>query len=202
MSIFTIPADIGALIFDCDGTLADSMPLHDEAWQRAMAELGGAFPAAESREFAGVPTRRIFELLNQRHGYGIDPDHGNELKEAHYATLLDQVEPIEEVTAVVAEYRGRLPMAVASGGERPVVESTLRRIGLADAFDTLVTATEIPHGKPAPDIFLEAARRLGAAPSACLVFEDADAGLEAARRAGMRAIDVRRFPIARFKGRF
>ena len=200
--MFIIPDDIRGLIFDCDGTLADTMPLHQQAWDRAMADLGGASPPDEMTELAGVPTRRIFVILNERHGYAIDPDRGNELKEAYYAGLVDQALPIVEVVAVVERFRGRLPMAVASGGELKVVTSTLTRIGLLDAFDTLVTADDVEHGKPAPDIFLEAARRLGAPPETCIVFEDADAGIEGARRAGMRWIDVRRYPIDVFKGRF
>ncbi len=200
--MFTLPDDLRGLIFDCDGTLADTMPLHQVAWDQAMADLGGACTPEEMTELAGVPTRRIFVILNERHGFTIDPDQGNDLKEAYYARLVDQALPIAEVVAVVARFRGRLPMAVASGGERKVVISTLNQIGLLDAFDTLVTADDVEHGKPAPDIFLEAARRLGVPPEACIVFEDADAGIEGARRAGMRWIDVRRYPIAVFKGRF
>ena len=200
--MFTIPDDVRGLIFDCDGTLADTMPLHQVAWERAMADLGGRFTPEEGLEMAGVPTRRIFEILNQRHGFTIDPDRGNDLKEAYYATLVERARPIAEVVAVVEQYRGHLPMAVASGGERRVVMSTLSRIGLLDAFDTLVTADDIEQGKPAPDIFLEAARRLGVPPVSCIVFEDGDPGIEGARRARMRWIDVRRYPIEVFKGRF
>lgn len=201
-AMFTIPDTIRGLIFDCDGTLADTMPLHNLAWDRAMVELGGRFTPEEALELAGVPTRRIFEILNERHGFSIDPQQGNDLKEAHYATLVERALPIAEVVAVVEQYRGRLPMAVASGGERKVVISTLTQIGLLDAFDTLVTADDVEHGKPAPDIFLEAARRLGVPAATCIVFEDADAGIEGARKAGMGWIDVRRYPIEVFKGRF
>lgn len=200
--MFDIPADVRALIFDCDGTLANTMPLHQEAWDLAMADLGGRFSPAEHRELAGVPTRRIFEILNDRHGFGIDPARGNALKESYYETLVARAEPIAEVVAVVEAWRGRLPMAVASGGERHVVTATLTRIGLLEAFDTLVTADDVAHGKPAPDIFLEAARRLGAEPARCIVFEDADAGIEGARRAGMAWIDVRRYPIEALRGQF
>lgn len=200
--MFTIPDDIRGLIFDCDGTLADTMPLHQIAWDRALADLGGATTPAEMAELAGVPTRRIFSILNERHGFTIDPVAGNELKESYYAELVDQVLPIAEVAAVVEQYRGRLPMAVATGGEREVAQATLNQIGLLDAFDTLVTADDVANGKPAPDIFLEAARRIGVAPEHCLVFEDADLGIAGARAAKMRWIDVRQYPIAVFKGRF
>ena len=200
--MFTIPDDIRGLIFDCDGTLADTMPLHQRAWEQAMAELGGIFTERDGIELAGIPTRRIFEMLNERHGFTIDPDRGNALKEAYYGRLVEQALPIAEVVAVVEAFRGRLPMAVASGGERLVVESTLRQIGLIEAFNTLVTADDVEHGKPSPDIFLEAARRLGVAPETCIVFEDGDPGIEGAKRAGMAWIDVRTYPIEVFKGRF
>lgn len=200
--MFPIDSDIRGLIFDCDGTLADTMPLHQQAWERAMQELGGRVSGQELTELAGVPTRRTIEILNERHGTSVDPDQGNALKEACYRSLVDQAQPIAEVVAVVEAYRGRLPMAVATGGQRHVVMSTLTQIGMVDAFDTLVTADDVAHGKPAPDIFLEAARRLGVAPEACLVFEDADAGIEGARRAGMRWIDVRTYPVAVLQGRF
>lgn len=194
--MFSIPSDIRGLIFDCDGTLADTMPLHLVSWQRAMRELGGELTPEEFWNFAGVPTRRIIEILNQRHGFNIDPVAGGDLKEEYYGELVHQVEPIAEVVAVVEAYRGKLPMAVATGGQRSVVTQTLRTIKLLDAFEAIVTADDVEHGKPSPDIFLESARRLAVDADACLVFEDADAGVEAAKRAGMRYVDIRQYPIA------
>lgn len=191
--LFTLPPDTRGLIFDCDGTLADTMPLHLRCWQRAMRELGGDLTDAEFWEFAGIPTRTIIGLLNQRHGSTIDPVSGGALKERYYVELVHEVKPIAEVVQVVHDWRGRLPMAVATGGQLDVVERTLRTIGLFDAFDAIISADDVKHGKPAPDIFLEAARRLKVTPALCVVFEDADHGVTAALAAGMTAIDVRKF---------
>jgi HAD superfamily hydrolase (TIGR01509 family) len=189
--MFTLPPDTRGLIFDCDGTLADTMPLHLRCWQRALRELGGDLTANEFWELAGVPTRAIIEVLNQRHGFGIDPAQGGALKERYYVEHVHEVKPIAEVGQVVEAWRGRLPMAVATGGELAVVTRTLRAISLFEAFDAIVSADDVPHGKPAPDVFLEAARRLAVEPSRCVAFEDADHGLTAARAAGMTAFDVR-----------
>jgi HAD superfamily hydrolase (TIGR01509 family) len=199
--MFAIPATIRALIFDCDGTLADTMPLHLVCWQKAMRELGGDITPEEFWGWAGVPTQPIIEMLNKRHGYTIDPIAGGNLKEKYYLETVRQIEPIKEVVDVVEAYRGKLPMAVATGGQMFVVTKTLETIGLMDAFNAIVTADDVQHGKPAPDIFLEAARRLNTSPEHCIVFEDADNGVVAAKAAGMAYVDVRTYPIAAFVGR-
>lgn len=196
--MFTIPPHVRGLIFDCDGTLAHTMPLHLQSWERAMRELGGNITAEEFWGWAGVPTIRIIEMLNERHGYNIDPHVGYELKERYYVDLIHHVEPIAEVVNVVEQYRGKLPMAVATGGGREIVRSTLTQIGLVDAFEHIVSADDVKNGKPAPDIFLEAARRIAVKPENCLVFEDADNGIVAARAAAMEVIDIRAYPLKSF----
>lgn len=188
---FDIPADIRGLIFDCDGTLADTMPLHYQAWEAAMQHHGAEFPEALFWEFAGIPTDRIIELLNERHGWSVPVAEAAELKEKKYLELIDKVRPIEPVTDVVKQYAGKLPMAVATGGTRAIVTRTLAAVNLLEQFQAIVTADDVLHGKPAPDIFIESARRLGVPPALCLVFEDADLGVQAARAAGMRVIDIR-----------
>jgi HAD superfamily hydrolase (TIGR01509 family) len=199
--MFPIPDTTRALIFDCDGTLADTMPLHLLCWQKAMRELGGDITPAEFWGWAGVPTRRIIEMLNEIHGYTMDPIAGGDLKESYYIEAVHEVQPIAEVVAVVEKYRGKLPMAVATGGQLKIVTETLRTIRLLDAFEAIVTADDVQHGKPAPDIFLESARRLNTPPEQCIVFEDADNGVTAAKAAGMAYVDVRTYPIAAFAGR-
>jgi HAD superfamily hydrolase (TIGR01509 family) len=193
--MFTIPSHVRGIIFDCDGTLADTMPLHLQSWERSMRELGGNITPEEFWGWAGVPTIRIIEMLNERHGYNIDPAAGYELKERYYVELIHNVEPIAEVVNVVEQYRGKLPMAVATGGGREIVRSTLTQIGLIEAFEHIVSADDVTHGKPAPDIFVEAARRIAVKPEYCIVFEDADNGIIAARAAGMQAIDIRDYPL-------
>lgn len=188
---FSIPNDVRGLIFDCDGTLADTMPLHYQAWTAAMKHHGAEFPEALFWEMAGIPTIKIIELLNQKHGWNVPVIDAAELKEKFYIELIDKVKPIEPVADVVRQYAGKLPMAVATGGTRAIVTRTLRAVNLLQEFQAIVTADDVEHGKPAPDIFIESARRLNVPPENCLVFEDADLGVQAARAAGIRVIDIR-----------
>lgn len=187
-----IPEDVRGLVFDCDGTIADTMPLHYKSWLAALQEHGADFPEAMFYEMAGIPTRRIIELLNERHGYKIPVDEASELKENSFLEFIPQVIAVEPVAEVVRAYAGRLPMAVATGGTRAICTKTLEALHLLEYFHAVVTADDVEHGKPAPDIFLEAARRIGIAPEQCLAFEDADLGVQSAEAAGMRVIDIRR----------
>jgi beta-phosphoglucomutase family hydrolase len=189
--MFDIPADVRGLIFDCDGTLADTMPLHYRAWTAAMKHHGAEFPEALFWEMAGIPTARIIEMLNERHGWTVPVAEAAALKEQLYVELIHEVKVIEPVAAVVKEYAGKLPMAVATGGTRAIVTRTLSAVGLIQHFQTIVTADDVVHGKPSPDIFIESAKRLGLPPEACLVFEDADLGVQAAVAAGCKVIDIR-----------
>jgi beta-phosphoglucomutase family hydrolase len=186
-----IPSHVRGLVFDCDGTIADTMPLHYEAWVAALAEHRVEFPEAMFYELAGVPTARIIEILNERHGHAMPVQETADYKEHLYQQLLPRVVPIEPVVVLVKQYAGRLPMAVATGGTQAIVRKTLGALGLTEHFQAIVTADDVKHGKPAPDIFLESARRLGVPPESCYAFEDADLGLQAARAAGMTVIDIR-----------
>lgn len=183
-----------ALIFDCDGTLADTMPAHYRAWQQVLAGTELIFPEARFYALAGVPTPRIAALLVSESGLPIDPAQLAEVKERTYREAVRGVAGIEKVLTIARTARGRLPMAVASGSHRELVLSTLEAIGTLDWWQAIVASEDVVHPKPAPDVFLEAARRLGVSPQICTVYEDADLGLEAARRAGMKAIDVRLLP--------
>ena len=158
-------------------------------------------PEAVFYELAGVPTNQIIEILNDRHGTEMPVAETADYKESLYLELIPEVVAISPVVAVVDRYRGTLPMAVASGGGRAVVTRTLAALGLLDRFDAVVTAEDVAHGKPAPDIFLEAARRIGVDPAHCVGFEDAELGLTAVRAAGMLAIDVRPAHRAAVAGR-
>ena len=192
-SVADIPAHVRGLVFDCDGTIADTMPLHYRAWVAALNEHGHDFPEAMFYEMAGIPTVRIIELLNERHGWHIPVHEAADRKESLYEQLLPEVVAIEPVVELVQHYAGKLPMAVATGGTRAICVKTLAAIDLLKHFreHEIVTADDVKHGKPAPDIFLEAARRLGVPPGQCYAFEDAELGLQAARAAGMTAIDIR-----------
>lgn len=189
---FTPPTDTLALIFDCDGTLADTMPTHFRAWTAMLGRHGIPFPEPRFYQLGGVPTAQIIRILAAEHGVALgDVDAMVIEKEAAFLELLADVRAVEPVFRIAERYRGQLPMAVASGGYRDVVERTLRAIGVADWFGAIVCAEDTARHKPEPDVFLEAAKRLGVAVSGCVVFEDTDIGLKAARRAGMTGIDVR-----------
>ena len=184
-------SEIRGIIFDCDGTLADTMPSHYEAWLTILSRYD--LEMSEDRFYAlgGWPTMRVAELLIGESGREIDAQAISHEKEALFETMLHLVRPIEPVIDVVREHHGRLPLAVATGAVWPICEVILQQIGVPHYFDTIVSAEEVERHKPAPDVFLEAARRLGVEPRYCRVYEDTDPGVEAARRAGMQYVDVR-----------
>ncbi|MCI0747790.1 MAG: HAD-IA family hydrolase [Verrucomicrobia subdivision 3 bacterium] len=183
--------EIKALIFDCDGTLADTMPLHWQAWQVITSRHGIDFPEARFYALGGVPSRHILQMLREEQRVFIDPIAVSREKEEECLKLMAQVGPIHEVVEIAREHAGKLPMAVASGGTRPVIEKVLRHLNIRELFAAVVTSEDVTHQKPAPDIFLEAARRLGVEPRHCRAYEDTDLGLRAIRAGGMDAVDVR-----------
>lgn len=181
-----------ALIFDLDGTLVDSMPAHFRAWCQALSDHGspGVFPEDVFYAMGGRPTRDIVQIINGERGLHLDPEGVALSKKRHFMKELSSIELIEEVSNFAKENRGKVPMGVASGGSRVVVEKTLQMVGLSDWFDEVVSSDEVENGKPAPDVFLEAASRLGVSPEDCVVFEDGRAGIEAALAAGMKVVTV------------
>lgn len=181
---------IRGLIFDCDGTLADTMPLHWRAWQGVLERHGLDFPEERFYALGGVPSRDILRMLADEQGLMIDSLAVAREKEAAYLPLVAQVEPVNAVLAIVRENHGRLPMAVASGGTRRVIEIVLEHLGIRRCFEAVVTSEDVVRQKPAPDIFLEAARRLGVPPEQCRAYEDTELGLQAIRAAGMEAVHV------------
>lgn len=185
------PLSYQALIFDCDGTLTDSMPAHHVAWQAALAPHNLVLAKERFYQLAGIPSYRIIDMLREESGRELDREGILREKEAQFLRSIHLIQPIAAVTSVVREHRGRLKMAVASGGLRQVILAQLRQIGFEGWFEAVVCAEDTQRHKPDPDVFLEAARRLGVPPAACLVYEDADLGIEAARRAGMAWVDVR-----------
>jgi beta-phosphoglucomutase family hydrolase len=189
---WTPPAGTAGLIFDCDGTLADTMPAHYKAWTAMLGRFGIPFPEDRFYAMGGMPTATIIRVLAAEAGVEVnDVDAMVHEKEQAFLTYLDAIRPIEPVVAIAAAHRGKLPIAVASGGYRDTITRPLDHIAVRHWFDAMVTAEDTPRHKPEPDVFLEAARRLGVTATACVVFEDTDIGLEAARRAGMPAVDVR-----------
>jgi beta-phosphoglucomutase-like phosphatase (HAD superfamily) len=183
-----------AFIFDLDGTLADTMPSHYAAWTAIAARHGLVFPEARFYALGGVPTTKIAAMLIAEAGLPLDPGAiALEKEQAYFERLAAGagIQPIEVVVSLARWHRAEGPLAVASGGVRRVVTRTLEALGIADWFAAVVAAEDTSRHKPEPDVFLEAARRLDADPATCTVYEDTDIGLEAARRAGMRGVDVR-----------
>ena len=179
------------IIFDCDGTLANTMPLHWRAWNQVVARHAIQFDEERFYALGGVPSRDILAMLRVEQGLNFDPLQVAKEKEEAYLDLLVHVGPIEAVVSIAREHHGKVPMAVASGGIKPIIEKVLAHIGIRHLFDAVITSEEVTRQKPAPDIFLEAARRLGVPPEFCVGYEDTDLGMQAIRAAGMRAVDVR-----------
>jgi HAD superfamily hydrolase (TIGR01509 family) len=179
-----------AYLFDCDGTIADSMPIHYLAWKRALAEWNCEFPEELFYAWGGVSVPEVIGRLNTAHGLTMPVAAVAERKEEFYYQDLRQLKPVAEVLEHIEDQQGRIPFAVVSGSSRESVEASLTTLKLLDRFDTLVCAGDYAKSKPDPECFLLAAQRLGVQPEACLVFEDAELGVQAATAAGMASVLV------------
>lgn len=182
---------IKGLIFDCDGTLADTMPLHWRAWQAVTQRHELHFPEDRFYSLGGVPSRDILKMLAMEQGRSLDHIAVAHEKEEAYMPLMTTVEPIHAVVEIARNNFGKIPMAVASGGTQPIIVGVLEHLKIRHLFDAVVTSEMVVNQKPAPDIFLEAARRIGVEPQFCRAYEDTDLGMQAIRSAGMSAVDVR-----------
>lgn len=190
---FSFPAaGFDAVIFDCDGTLVDSMPAHFEAWCEALSMhgAGGVFKEDVFFAMGGRPTLDIVVELNDEYDLHLDPESVSLAKREAFLKRLNSLTLIDEVASFADSLRGKIPMAIASGGTRMVIEKTLQRVGISDWFDEVVTSDDVSDGKPAPEVFLKAAQLLNVLPARCLVLEDAPSGILAARRAGMQVIAI------------
>ena len=180
-----------AYLFDCDGTIVDSMPLHYVAWNRALNEYGcTSFTEEIFYRMGGMPVADVVAELNRRDGLSIPVDEFALRKESLYYDLIHDLQPVPEVLEHIHASHGKIPFAVVSGSTRASVEKSLSALGILDLFDTLVCAGDYTRGKPDPEPFLLAAERLGVAPKDCLVFEDAEVGIRAATAAGMPSVRI------------
>ena len=187
-----LPQHIKGLIFDCDGTLADTMPLHWRAWQMVTQRHNLHFPEDRFYATGGIPSRDILKLLATEQGRSLDHLAVAHEKEEAYLPLLPLVEPVHAVLEIAKANHGNIPMAVASGGTQKTIGLVLDHLKIRHLFDAIVTSEMVKNQKPAPDIFLEAARRIGVDPKFCRAYEDTDLGLQAIHAAGMEAVDVRK----------
>jgi len=186
------PEPFSAIIFDCDGTLVDSTRLYFRAWNTLFNKYGAEMPWTWFVVHLGCSWPQILGAYQKECGIVLDPSTALEQFNHAYRNAMDTLSEIEIVGEVARRHFGKVPMAVASGGTREIVEATLMATNLLGLFDAVVTIEDVQgRGKPAPDMFLEAARRLRVPPRECTVFEDSDEGIEAARLAGMTATDVR-----------
>lgn len=182
-----------ALIFDLDGTLADTMPVHFWAYKNILSEYGIDFTPELFATLAGIPAVDTIRKLNELFGTKMNPEEIGHFKEAEYEKIMHKMKPVEPVVELMKEYHGKLPMAVGTGGYKRLAWKTMRILGLDNYFDILVSSDDISHPKPHPETFLKCAELLGVEPEFCQVFEDGEPGIRAASAAGMMATLVTGF---------
>jgi HAD superfamily hydrolase (TIGR01509 family) len=188
-----LPLPIGefkAYLFDCDGTIVDSMPLHYLAWSKALGEWNCPFPEDRFYQWGGLPIKEIIERLSSEHGIEMPVEEVAERKEALYYASLSDLKSVPEVVEHIDHSHGHKLFAVVTGSSRDSAETSLRTLGLLEKFDVLVCAGEYSRSKPDPEPYLMAAQKLGVAPADCLVFEDTQMGIDAAEAAGMAWVRV------------
>ena len=185
-----------AILFDCDGTLVDTMPVHREVWHQLLLRYDFVITDEWWEEWANLPLLPMVQMAIPGATSALADELNVEAMEM-YNELLHKLEPLEHVIDVARAYHGKLPLAVVTGGYRDVVVPSLDVAGITHLFDWIVTADEVIHSKPAPDLYTLAMSRLGVAPEHCLVYEDSEIGMTSARgaRAG-RIVDIRRWPQA------
>ena len=179
-----------AYLFDCDGTIADSMPLHYVAWSRALSEWNCEFSEDLFYAWGGMPVATVISTLNKNQGLKMPVEAVSRRKEGFYLEMLPQLKAVPEVLEHIESSYGRIPFAVVSGSTRDSVTASLEALNLLDKFDTLICAGDYKKSKPDPEAFLVAAAKLGVAPDSCLVFEDTEMGIQAATAAGMASVKV------------
>ena len=179
------------LIFDLDGTLSDSLPGHVSAWEVVSKVYGFIFDANIIIEMTGKPTIEIAKKMVEQFGIAADPKDLTRVKRDAFWKISQNLQPINEVVAIVKKYYGKLPMAVGTGSGRKSAEAQLKAINLTKYFDAIVSADDVKNHKPDPETFLECARLINVEPKYCQVFEDGALGIIAAQNAGMMVTDVR-----------
>lgn len=193
-----IPQQAKALIFDLDGTIANTMPNHFLSWRKAVSPYGIDFNAKLFMELTGMPRTATIEKLNEMFGTKMNPDIVGKVKEDHFKTLVNSTLEIEMVTDVIRKYHTILPMSIGTGSTKNGAKKTLEVIKMQSYFEIVITSDDIINHKPHPETFLKCAELMGVDPKDCVVFEDGILGMNAAEEAGMMVIDVNDYFKAEF----
>ncbi len=188
-----ISPDTRGLIFDCDGTLVDSMPLHMNAWEAAFKKYNSYYNEDFLYSLKGMKELEIIDLYNKKFKTNLDPHLMVNTKHDFFMEHINDVKPIELIVDIAKSFYGKLPLAVVSGSVGKIVKSELKVLGILNLFEVILTADDPYKPKPDPDVFYAAASKINLAPEYCVVFEDGDAGLKAAEKAGMKIIDIRKY---------
>ena len=182
---------VKALIFDLDGTLADSIPVHSHCWDLTCRTFNYKFPYEVMMQMTGMPTSKFAEYVKKDSGCSLSVNEIMKLKQEHFYKLTHTIRPIEKMEAFVKQHFGKIPMSIGTGGGRRSSSLILEAIAMREYFDVVVTADDVVNHKPSPDTFLKCAELMRVEPKYCQVFEDGEMGMEAARTAGMIVTDVR-----------
>lgn len=182
-----------ALIFDLDGTLSDSLPVHIASWHAVCGKLGCTFDERILVEMTGAPTISFAERIKREQNLEIDPEEMVVLKQQEFRKNINQIKPHDAVIGLMKEAHGKLPMAVGTGASRASAMLQLKELEIDELFDYIVTADDVENHKPEPETFLKCAELMGVKPEFCQVFEDGELGMQAAQSAGMLLTDVRPF---------
>ena len=193
MSTISVDSETKGLIFDLDGTIADTMPAHFNAWRKICKPYGIDFTKELFMQLAGIPLYETVEKLNRLFGTNMDPQKVGDEKEELFKITLSQTKAIEPVVEIIKKYHGILPMSVGTGGQRSVAIETLKVTGMDKYFNIIVSSDDITHPKPHPETFLTCAHKMNVEPKYCQVFEDGILGMQAAREAGMKVTDVNQY---------
>ncbi len=189
---WTLPAGYRGLIFDCDGTLVDSMPLHYHAWTTTLDRHGIQFSERQFYAWAGRPITAIIKRLAFEQSLAVDIQKIADERDHYFHSLpSDQLRPVNAVVEIARHYHGQYPLAVATGSTPESARASLTAIGILPLFAAIISSQEAGRPKPEPDVFLFAAQKIGIPANECVAFEDGEAGMESARQAGMLVVDIR-----------
>lgn len=190
MKKITVDSRAKGLIFDLDGTIADTMPVHFNVYRNILKNYGVDFTPDIFDTLAGIPAIGTFEKINEIYGLNLDAFEMGHYKEAEYEKMMHLIKPIEPVVDIILQYHGKLPMAVGTGGFTRLSWKVLKILNLDNYFSILVSSEDVKNHKPFPDTFLKCAELMGVVPEFCQVFEDGKLGMKAAETAGMMAVNV------------